>query len=89
MSKGLFAQLEGCLGLLGVIIIILHLLLAQYFKQSIVDIVSFPVEIPLWQSEKHHQAINDVFFTLGHQLRLHFPPLVFVAVLDGCTVRTS
>jgi hypothetical protein len=22
-------------------------------------------------------------------LRLHFPPLVFVAVLDGCTVRTS
>jgi len=49
-SEGLFAPLEGCLCHLGVIPIVLHSFLKQYFKPSIVFIVHFPVEIPLWQS---------------------------------------
>jgi len=49
-SEGLFAPLEGCLCLLGAIIIMLHSFLAQYFEPLIVYIFSFPVEIPLWQS---------------------------------------
>jgi len=49
-SDGLFAPLEGCLCLLGVIIIVLLSFLAQYFEPLIVYIFSFPVEIPLWQS---------------------------------------
>jgi hypothetical protein len=44
------SPLEGCLSLLGAIIIVLHSFLAQYFKPSIVYIFSLPVEIPLWQS---------------------------------------
>jgi hypothetical protein len=49
-SEGPFAPLEGCLCLLGVIIIVLHSFLAQYFEPSIVYMFSFPVEIPLGQS---------------------------------------
>jgi hypothetical protein len=60
-SEGLFAPLEGCLYLLGVNIIVLHLFLAQYFQPSIVYIFSCPVEIHLWQSEKHCKANNDLF----------------------------
>jgi len=48
-SEGLFAPLEGCLCLLGGIIIILHLVLAPYFELLIVYIFSFLVEIPHWQ----------------------------------------
>jgi len=48
--EGLFAPLEVCLCLLGAIIIVLHLFLAQYFEPSNVYILSFPVEIPLLQS---------------------------------------
>jgi hypothetical protein len=48
MTEGLFAMLEGVLCHLGMIIIVLHSFLAQYFKPSIVYIFSFPVEIPLW-----------------------------------------
>jgi hypothetical protein len=47
-TEGLFATLEGFLCLLGMIIIVLHSFLAQYFATSIVYIFSFPVEIPLW-----------------------------------------
>ena len=47
MSVGLYAPLEGSLCLLGAILIVLHLFLAQYSKPSIVYIFSFPVEIPL------------------------------------------
>jgi hypothetical protein len=50
MSEGLFAALEGCFCLLGTIIIVLHLFLAQYFKPSIVYIFNFQMEIPLGQS---------------------------------------
>jgi len=49
-SEGPFAPLEGCLCLLGAIIVVLHSFLAQYFEPSTVYIFSFPVEIPLWQS---------------------------------------
>jgi len=49
-SEGLFAPLEGCLCLLGAIVIVLHSFLAQYSEPSLVFIISFPVEIPLWQS---------------------------------------
>jgi len=49
-SEGLFALLDGCLCLLGVIIIVWHSFLAQYFEPSIVHIFSFLVENPLWQS---------------------------------------
>ena len=55
-SEGLFAPLEGCLCLLGVIGIGLHSFFAQYFEPSIVYISSFVGDIPLWQSEKHHEA---------------------------------
>jgi hypothetical protein len=64
MSEGQFAPLEGCLCHLDVIIIVLHLFLAQYFEPSIVYIISFPVEIPLWQSSKHRKANNDIFSIL-------------------------
>ena len=47
-SEGLFAPLEQCLCLLGVIIIVLHLFLEKCFEPSIVYIFCFPVEIPLW-----------------------------------------
>jgi hypothetical protein len=47
-TEGLFAMLEGFLCLLGMIIIVLHSFLAQYFEPSIVYIFRFPVEIPLW-----------------------------------------
>jgi len=49
-SDGLFAPLEGCLCLLGAILIVLHSFFAQYFEPSSVYIFSFPVEVPLWQS---------------------------------------
>jgi len=49
-SEGLFAPLEGSLFVLGAIIIVLNLFLAQYFEPSIVYIFSFPMEILLWQS---------------------------------------
>ena len=49
-SEGLFAPLEGCLSLLGAIIIILHLFLAQYFEPSILYIFRIPEDFPLWQS---------------------------------------
>jgi len=64
MSEGPFAPLEGCLCLLGQIIIVLRLFFAQYFEPSIVYIFSFLVEITLWQSEKHRSAKNDVFSIL-------------------------
>jgi len=64
MSEGQFAPLEGCLCLLGAVIIVLHWFLAQYFEPSIVYIFSFPVEIPFWQSLKHCKANNDVFSIL-------------------------
>jgi hypothetical protein len=47
MPEDRFALLEGCLCLLGAVIIVLHSFLAKYFKLSIVYIFSFPVEIPL------------------------------------------
>jgi low temperature requirement protein LtrA len=75
MSEGLFALLEGCLGHLGAIIIVLHSFLAQYFEPSIVYIFSFLVEIPLWLSYKHRNANNDIFSILRHQLRVLFPLL--------------
>jgi len=62
-SEGLFAPLEGCLCLLGTIIIVLHSFWAQCFEPSIVYILSFPVKIPLSQSWKHRKANNDVFST--------------------------
>jgi len=49
-SGGLLSPLEGCLRLLGAMIIVLHSFLAQYFEPSIVYISSFPVEIIFWQS---------------------------------------
>jgi hypothetical protein len=49
MSEGLFATLEDFYCLIGVVIIFLHLFLAQYFKPSSVYIFSILVEIPLWQ----------------------------------------
>ena len=49
-SDGLFALLEGCLCLLGAIIIVLHSFLSQYFESSIVYIFRFTEEIPLWHS---------------------------------------
>jgi hypothetical protein len=48
--EGLFAALEGCFCRLGVGIMVLHLFLVQHFELAIVYIVSFPVEICLWQS---------------------------------------
>jgi len=60
---------------LGVIIIVLHSFLAQYFEPSIVYIFSFPVEIPLWQSYKYLKANNYVFSILWHQLRVLYPLL--------------
>jgi len=51
--------------------------------------LSFPVEISLWQSWMHCKVNNDIFSILCHQLHEWFPPLgVLVAVLDGCTVGT-
>ena len=50
MSEGLFAPLEGCLFILGAIMVVFHSFLAQYFETSIVYIFCFPVELPLWQS---------------------------------------
>jgi hypothetical protein len=64
MSEGLFAPLEGCLRHHGAIIIVLHSFLAQYSEPLILYIFSFPVEIPIWQSEKHRNANNDVFSIL-------------------------
>jgi hypothetical protein len=72
-SDGLFAQRDGCLGLLGTILIVLNLMLAQYFKPSNVYIFSFVIEIPLWQSQKHRTMNNDAFCILWHQLRVLFP----------------
>jgi hypothetical protein len=64
MSEGLLTQLDGCLCLLGTFAIELHSFLAQYFELLIVYICSLLVEIPLWQSQKHHKANNDVFTIL-------------------------
>jgi len=50
MSEDLFEPLEGSLYLLGAIMIVLHLFLAQYFEPLIGYIFSFPMEILLWQS---------------------------------------
>ena len=50
MSEGLFAPLAGCVCHLGALIIVLHSVLAQYFEPLIVNIFSFPVEIPLWKN---------------------------------------
>jgi len=47
-SEGLFAPLEGCLCLLGVIIIVLHSCLAQYVEPSIAYIFIFPNRNPPW-----------------------------------------
>jgi hypothetical protein len=63
-SERRFAPLEGCLCPLGVMIIVLHSVLVQYFEPLIVYIFSFPVEIPLWQSKKHRKVNNDVFSKL-------------------------
>jgi hypothetical protein len=63
-SEGLFALLEGCLCHLVVVIIVLHSVLAQYFKPLIVYIFSFPVEITLGQSCKNHKVINHIFSIL-------------------------
>jgi hypothetical protein len=62
--EGQFAPREGCLCFLGAIVIVLHLVLAQYFEPLIAHIFSFPVEIPLLQSEKHYNANNYVFSIL-------------------------
>ena len=50
MSEGFIAPLEGSLYLVGAIIIVLHLFMAQYSERSIVYIFSFSMEIPLWLS---------------------------------------
>jgi hypothetical protein len=50
MSEGLFALLKGYFGIPVSILIGFHSVLAQYFKSLIVKIISFPVEIPIWQS---------------------------------------
>jgi len=87
MSEGQFALLEGCLCLLGPMIIVLHLFLAQYFKPLIFYISSFTVAIPLWYSSKHCKANNDVFSILWHQFCVLFPLLgVLVAMIIGRTV---
>jgi len=92
-SEGLFAPLEGCLCYVGKIIIILHSFLEQYIEPSIVYILSFPVEIPLWQSLKHRRANNHVFSILWHQLRVLFPLVGVgsrVAWLHSCeNLRTT
>jgi len=89
-SEGLFAPLEGCLRLLGTVIMVLHSVLAQYFEPLIVYILCFPAEIPLWQSYKHSKANSDVFSILWHPLHLLCPPLgMMVAVLDWWIVRTN
>ena len=58
-TEGLFALLEGCLCLLGAMIIMVHTILAQYFESSIEYMFHFPVEIQLLQSEKNRKAYND------------------------------
>jgi len=69
---------------------VLHSFLAQYFEPSIAYIFSFTWEIPLSLSLKHHKANNDVFSILWLQLHVLCAPLgVLVAVVDGCTVRTT
>jgi hypothetical protein len=50
MSEGLFAPFEGSLCLLGAILIVLHLFLAQYFEASIGYIFHYPMDIPVRQS---------------------------------------
>jgi len=47
-SEGPFAPLEGCLCLLGAIIIVVHLFLAHDFEPSIAYIFNFLAEMPLW-----------------------------------------
>ena len=89
-SEGLFLLFEGCVCLLYAVIIVLHMFLAQYFEPTIVYTCSFPVEILRWQTLTHRKANNNIFSILSHQLRVLFPLLgVFVAVFDGCTVRTT
>jgi len=89
-SEGLFAPLEGCLCLLGAVIIVLHSFFAQYFEPSIVYIISVPAEIPRCPIKQLCTANNDVFSFLWHQLHVRFPPLgVLLAVLDDCTVWTT
>ena len=72
MSEGLFAPLEGSLCLLGAILIVLHLFLAQYFEPWIVYVFSFPVEIHLWQRKHHRKANTDAFSILWYQFRVLF-----------------
>jgi len=74
-SEGLLSPLEGCLSLLGAMMIVLHSFLARYFEPWIVYIFSLPVEIPLWQSNNHLNGNNDVISILRHRLRALFPPL--------------
>jgi hypothetical protein len=64
MSEGVFSPHEGCLSLLGTMIIVLHSFLAQFSEKSIMYIFSFPVEIPVWQSKKHPKANKEVFCIL-------------------------
>ena len=55
-SEGLFARLQGCFCLLGAITIILHSIFAKYLEPAIVYIISFAVEMSLWQSLKHRDV---------------------------------
>jgi hypothetical protein len=64
MSEGLTAPLEACRCHLGTILTVLHPVLAEYVKPSIVYIFSFPVEIMHWQSSKLQNVNNDVFSIL-------------------------
>jgi len=90
MSEGLFAPLKGFFCLLGMVLSVLHMLMAQYFERSIGYIFHFPVKIPLRQSSKHRKANNDVCPILLYQMFVRFPPLgVLVAMLDGRTVGTT
>jgi hypothetical protein len=88
-SEDLFAPLEGCLCLLGVVIIVLPTFLAQYYELSIVYIFNFPVEIPFGRPKSI--AKQALIYSLSYDISClcFFHHEVLVALLDGCTVGTT
>jgi hypothetical protein len=71
-SGSIFAPLERCLWLLGVVIIVLQMCFAHYFVRSIVYNFSFLVEVALLQGWKIRNRNNDILSMLWHQLRVLF-----------------
>jgi len=78
-SKGQLALLEGCLFLLGTIVIVLHSFLAQYFEPLIVYIFSFLVEIVgngsgrCEKVQKRYRSLYSSGLSIYRMTRPHWP----------------